>query len=134
MGMMATIPTAKPNIPSSTFLTPMTAAAEGDGCGAELEGVVPGASVDDGEGEVVGGELDGAGETLGDDGGGDLEEVGDWEGVDAAAATVSTGSFIPPPQWPGAPQMKYRLPGDASGMIVFPPVCLCIGLLVWHES
>jgi hypothetical protein len=38
--------------------------------------------------------------------------------VVAAAATV-TASFMPLPQCPGAPQMKYRVPGAVSATLVF---------------
>lgn len=80
-----------------------------------------------GEGE----EVSGAGEA----GGGVLEEAcgvgatgeacGGFEG-DAGAgevdARVSIPTFIPTVQCPGAPQMKYLLPGEESGMTVLPSV------------
>lgn len=52
----------------------------------------------------------------------------------AAAAVVSTSIFIPWPQCPAVPQMKYRFPGVDNDITVSPPVCVSIGLLVPHES
>lgn len=84
-----------------------------------------------GAGEAGDGEVSGAGEA----GGGVLEEAcgvgatgeacGGFEG-DAGAgevdARVSIPTFIPTVQCPGAPQMKYLLPGEESGMTVLPSV------------
>lgn len=84
-----------------------------------------------GAGEAGDGEVSGAGEA----GGGVLEEAcgvgatgeacGGFEG-DAGAGEVdaraSISTFIPTVQCPGAPQMKYLLPGEESGMTVLPSV------------
>ena len=40
------------------------------------------------------------------------------DGVVLEPATV-TASFIPPVQWPGVPQMKYRLPALERVILVF---------------
>lgn len=84
-----------------------------------------------GAGEAGDGEVSGA-----DEAGGGVE--GDACGVGAAGeacggvegdagageadARVSISNFIPATQCPGAPQMKYLLPGEESGMTVLPSV------------
>ena len=50
-------------------------------------------------------------------------------GLGVDAATVSISTFIPCPQCPSFPQMKYRLPTFDSGNASFPVVPVAIGLL-----
>lgn len=104
-------------------------------------GGLPKGELDGDTGDTVGadfGDSSGEGEDVsgaGEAGGGVLEEAcgvgatgeacGGFEG-DAGAgevdARVSISTFIPTVQCPGAPQMKYLLPGEESGMTVLPSV------------
>lgn len=104
-------------------------------------GGLPKGELDGDAGDTVGadfGDSSGEGEDVsgaGEAGGGVLEEAcgvgaaredcGGFEG-DAGAGEVdaraSISTFIPTVQCPGAPQMKYLLPGEESGMTVLPSV------------
>lgn len=93
---------------------------DGDEEGGEVTGVVEGADA----GGVVG--VDGGG-VAGVDGGGAVGvAVGGVAGLAGgggeALVRMLTSSFIPEPQCPPVPHMKYLLPTEARVMTVMPPL------------
>ena len=80
-----------------------------------------------------GGTAIGAGD--GDAVGGRAARGGMATGAGALAASTLTASFMPPAQWPGTPQMKYRVtPPAGSGTVSSPVAKVARGLEAVHES
>lgn len=59
---------------------------------------------------------------------------GDKGGNGAEAARVTTSIFMPKLQCAGAPQMKYRFPGEVREIGMAPLGYTLIGLLFWQAS